>query len=74
MNEKKLIEEAILMPVEKRAMIVDSLLKSLNPIDSNIDKEWINLAKKRLVEIRTGKVQVISGEKVFTDIWKNLST
>ena len=73
MNTKELIAKAISMPVEKRALIVDSLLKSLNPSEQQIDKKWIAVAKKRLDEIRTGKVELIPGEEVFNKVWKKFS-
>ncbi|MEE9430888.1 MAG: addiction module protein [Melioribacteraceae bacterium] len=73
MNTKELIAEAISLPVEKRALIVDSLLKSLNPSEQQIDKKWIAVAKKRLDEIRTGKVELIPGEEVFDKVWKKFS-
>ena len=73
MNTKELIAEAISMPVEKRALIVDSLLKSLNPSEQQIDKKWIAVAKKRLEEIRNGKVDTIPGEDVFNKVWNKFS-
>jgi len=70
MNTKKLIDEAVSLPVEERALIVDSLLRSLNPPESEIDKKWIAVAKRRLAEMRSGTVKTIPGEKVFEKIWK----
>ena len=70
MNTKKLIDEAVSLPVEERALIVDSLLRSLNPPESEIDKKWIAIAKRRLAEIRSGTVKTIPGEEVFEKIWK----
>ena len=65
---KKLIDEALSLPVEERALMVDSLLKSLNMPDPDIDKKWIAVAKRRLAELRSGQVKPISGNEVFENI------
>ena len=70
MNTKKLIDEAVSLPVEERALIVDSLLRSLNPSESEIDKKWAAIAKRRLAELRSGSVKTVPGEEVFEKIWK----
>ena len=70
MKIKDLIDEAESLPVEERAMVVDSLLRSLNPPESEIDKKWAAVARRRLEEIRSGSVETIPGEQVFEKIWK----
>jgi len=70
MKIKDLINEAESLPVEERAMVVDSLLRSLNPPESEIDKKWAAVARKRLEEIRSGTVATVPGEQVFAKIWK----
>lgn len=70
MNTKKLIDEAIALPVEERALVVDSLLRSLNQPESEIDEKWIVVARKRLAEMKSGSVKMVPGEKVFDKIWK----
>ena len=62
------IHEAESLPVEKRTFIVDSLLRSLNPPDSDIDKKWAGVAKRRLEELRSGQVNSISGDEMFAKI------
>lgn len=68
LNTQELIEYAISLPIEERANIVDSLLKSINRPNKAIDKKWINIAKKRLDDLRTGKVQAIPGDIVFNKV------
>lgn len=65
---KEIIQEAMSLPVEERATVVDSLLKTLNPPDTEIEKEWVMVAKRRLAELRSGRVKAIPGNEVFAEI------
>lgn len=65
MNTRELIEQAILLPVEDRALMIDSLLRSLNQPESEIDKKWSEVARKRLNELRSGSVAPVPGDEVF---------
>jgi len=71
-NTKELIDKAVSLPVEERALMVDSLLRSLNQPESEIDRKWAAVAKRRLAELRSGAVQAVPGEKVFEKIWARL--
>jgi len=73
MNTKEIIAEMLSLPIEQRAMLADSLLKSLNAPVPAIDNEWLNLAKLRLDELNDGKVNTVNGEDVFNNIWKKFS-
>jgi len=68
MKTKALIEEVISLPVEARAMLAGLLLKSLNPAESDIAKQWVAIAKKRLNELRTGKAKTVPGDEVLKKI------
>lgn len=65
---KDIIEEAESLPIEERAMVIDSLLRSLNPPSIEVDREWAKVAKRRLAELRSGGVKPIPGNKVFAKI------
>jgi len=65
MTTKKIIEEALSLPVEERAFIADSLLRSLNMPNAGIDAKWTEVAKRRLQELRSGKVKPVPGDMVF---------
>lgn len=65
---KEIIQEAESLPIEERAIVIDSLLRSLNPTLTEIDIEWIKVAKRRLAELRSGSVKAIPGADVFIKI------
>ena len=69
MNTKELIEQAIALPVEERALVVDPLLRSLNPPQSEIDVQGATEAKRRLSDLRSGKVTAVPGEAMFERVW-----
>jgi putative addiction module component (TIGR02574 family) len=71
---KELIEEVNSLPVEERAAVADSILRSLNPPESDIDRKWAQVAQRRLEELRSGKVKPVPGEEVFAMVWKRFET
>ncbi len=67
-STKEIIQEAAALPVEERILVVDSLLRTLNIPNNEIDSEWAVVAKQRLAEIRSGVVNTVSGDQVFSKI------
>lgn len=70
---QELIAEAISLPVEERAILADTILRSLNPPDSDMDLRWLAVARRRLAELRSGQVAAVPGDEVFMKIWKRFS-
>lgn len=60
-----IIREAAKLPVEERARVIDSLLRTLNPSNPAIDREWVQVANSRLAELRSGAVRPIPISEVF---------
>lgn len=67
-KKKDFVDEAISLPIEERALLVDSLLRSMNPLDKENDKKWAAEAKSRLEDLRAGKIAPVLGEEVFNKI------
>ena len=66
---RKFADEALLLPREDRAELVDTLLGSLNvPTQKEIDLLWTEEAEKRIKEYEEGKIKTIDGEQVFKEI------
>lgn len=68
MKASVLLDEAVSLPVEERAHLVDCLLQTLNPPDAAHTAAWAAVARRRLEELRGGKVAPTLGEAVFARI------
>ncbi|MFH1097258.1 MAG: addiction module protein [Candidatus Desantisbacteria bacterium] len=73
LTTKEIITEATSLPVIERAVVVDSLLQSLNPPNEEVDRKWARIAKCRLDELRSGQVKAIPGDEVFAKVWDRFS-
>lgn len=67
-NTEDIIQEATSLPVEERIIVIDSLIRTLNMPDPDIDKEWAVVARRRLAELRSGRVKPVPGDQVLTRI------
>ena len=65
---EKLIEQALNLPAEERAVVAERLLTSLEPELSSIDLLWAQEAEDRLDAYERGEIQAIPAEEVFTSI------
>ena len=65
---KDIIKEAATLPVEERAIVVDSLLRTLNSPDAEIDRAWVRIAQRRIADLRSGRVQPVPGDQVFAKV------
>ncbi len=66
---EKLAREALSLPSESRAWLADRLVESLEPSEDNvIEKQWLAEALRRRDEVRSGRVQTISGEEALTRV------
>jgi len=70
---KEIIRDAESLPLEERARVVDSLLRSLNPPEAEIDRKWAAVAKRRLAQLRSGQFQPVPGDAVFAKIRKRFA-
>jgi hypothetical protein len=49
-------------------MVIDSVIRTLNPPSSEIDAERTEVANRRLEELQTGKVKAMLRDDVFAKI------
>ena len=70
---EKLAEEALTLPEDDRAGLVDVLLRSLNPPGrEEIDRLWAEEAERRVREIEDGTVTLLDGHEVLHEIRQRL--
>jgi hypothetical protein len=65
---KEIIEEAECLSVEERAIVIDALLRTMNPPLADVESEWMKVAQRRLAELRSDHVEAVPGSEVFARI------
>lgn len=70
LSTNEIIHEAESLPAEELAVVVDTLLRSLSRQDTAIDRQWAEIARRRLEELRSGDVVAVSGEAVLARLRK----
>lgn len=61
-----MLKEIANYPVEDRIMMADAIIESLNGSNPEIDAAWNAVSRRRLGELRTGKVKGISAVTVLS--------
>ena len=57
MSSKEIIRNVLKLSPKEKLLIVDSILKSLDKPDKDIEKIWLDESKKRLKFFRVGKLK-----------------
>ena len=68
MKTNELLSMAESLPIEIKIQLIDTLLNSLHPSQSEIDKIWAKEAERRVDQIKSGEVKTINGEDVFKKV------
>ena len=61
-----MLEQIASYPVEDRVMMADVIIESLNGIDPEVDAAWGIVARRRMRELRSGKVRGVPASAVFS--------
>jgi putative addiction module component (TIGR02574 family) len=56
------------LPPEARAMLAEDLVASLESSQDEIDEAWRVEIERRVKEIKQGKVKLIPGEQVMSEL------
>lgn len=73
LTPEQLAEQAMSLHTEDRARLADLIVESLNAADlTPIDRAWIDEARKRRDEVRSGAVKPIPAEEAFKKVRDSL--
>ena len=69
MGAAAILNEVRSYPVEKRAAFADAVLQTLNPVDGEDQRKWIEVAARRRREILSGEVEPIAASEVLAEAY-----
>jgi putative addiction module component (TIGR02574 family) len=65
MGRREIIELAMRLKPAERFEVAEELLRSVEEVDPEIDRLWLEEAERRLAAYRAGKVKGIPAEDIF---------
>jgi putative addiction module component (TIGR02574 family) len=71
-SAKAILHQALELPSNDRAALVEGLIASLDKPDPALDALWLKEAEDRLAAYRTGELDAIDAERVFAELGKEI--
>jgi len=68
----EVLEKALALSTQERGLLIDHLIESLDegPAEEGVEEAWDQEIKRRVDDIRSGKVKMIPGEQVLRELAK----
>jgi putative addiction module component (TIGR02574 family) len=66
----ELLEKALALSAQERGLLIDRLVESLDegPAEEGVEAAWDDEIKRRVEDVRLGRVKTIPGEEVLREI------
>ncbi|MGC2647376.1 MAG: addiction module protein [Candidatus Sulfotelmatobacter sp.] len=66
----ELLEKALSLSTHERGLLIDRLVESLDdgPAEEGVEAAWEDEIKRRVDDIRSGRVKTIPGEQVLREL------
>ena len=71
-SAKVILHQALELPSNDRAALVEGLIASLDKPDPALDAMWLKEAEARMAAYRAGELEAIDAEQVFADLGKRI--
>jgi putative addiction module component (TIGR02574 family) len=65
---EEIVSAALALPPQARALLAEDLLASLDSSQAEIDEAWRIEIERRIQEIREGRVELLDGDKVMSEL------
>ena len=72
MRAQTLLEEALQLSSNDRAMIVDGILHTLDKPDATLDSAWVVEAEERMSAFKAGTLTAVDSDEVFAALGKRV--
>jgi putative addiction module component (TIGR02574 family) len=71
----EVLEKALALSTQERGLLIDHLIESLDegPAEEGVEEAWDEEIKRRVDDIRSGKVKMIPGEQVLRELAKEFA-
>jgi putative addiction module component (TIGR02574 family) len=68
----EVLEKALALSTQERGLLIDHLIESLDegPAEEGVEEAWDAEIRRRVDDIRAGKVKMIPGERVLRELAK----
>ena len=66
----KVLEQALALSTQERGLVIGRLIESLDgePAEEGVEEAWAAEIKSRVEDIKSGKVELIPGEQVLSEL------
>jgi len=69
---KAILHQALELPFNDRAALVEGLIASLDKPNPEFDAMWLKEAEDRIAAYHAGELEAVDAERVFADFGKNI--
>ena len=65
MSNKEIISQVLTLPLDDRLFIVNKVIESFNPMNSEVEKQWLDEVTNRKKLLEAGELETISYSEFF---------
>ena len=71
-SAKFILDQALRLPANDRAALVENLILSLDKPDPSLDALWLKEAEDRLAAYQSGELVAVDANEVFSELGKQI--